>query len=171
MSDFVHGVQLSVWDAETCGRVHEATPAALTLAALSRATLVHDLGFLESGLQSSYEATAFCDELVGYVRSFAAGVPVDEVTLALDEIDAVGPGGSYLGRRFTRAHARDYWQASLLDQWAFGHWQGAGATDLTARLRDRVAGLRAAPPPFALPDAAEAVLERELARAAAERRG
>jgi trimethylamine--corrinoid protein Co-methyltransferase len=143
----------------------------LTLGALSRATLVHDLGFLESGLQSAYEATVFCDELVGYVRSFAAGVTVDEVALALEEIEAVGPGGSYLARRHTRTHARDYWQASLLDQWAHGHWQADGAQDLDQRLRARVAELRAAERPFTLSDEADGALHRALATAAAARTG
>jgi trimethylamine--corrinoid protein Co-methyltransferase len=145
------------------------TALTLVLGALSRATLVHDLGFLESGLQSSYEAIVFSDELVGYVRSFAAGVQVDEVTLALAEIEAVGPGGSYLSRRYTRRHARDYWQASLLDQWTHGHWEADGRRDLDERLRARVAELRATEPPFALSDDADRVIERALADAAAER--
>jgi trimethylamine--corrinoid protein Co-methyltransferase len=145
------------------------TALTLVLGALSRATLVHDLGFLESGLQSSYEAIVFSDELVGYVRSFAAGVQVDEVTLALAEIEAVGPGGSYLSRRFTRQHARDYWQASLLDQWTHGHWEADGRRDLDERLRARVAELRASDSPFALSDDADRVIEQALAAAAAER--
>jgi trimethylamine---corrinoid protein Co-methyltransferase len=148
-----------------------AAETALTLAlgALSRATLVHDLGFLESGLQSAYEAIVFCDELVGYVRSFTAGVPVDEVTLALEEIDAVGPGGSHLARKHTRAHVRDYWSASLLDQWAHGHWEADGGKDLVARLRAKVAELRAAEAPFTLSQDAERVIEQALAAAEADR--
>ncbi len=148
-----------------------AAETALTLAlgALSRATLVHDLGFLECGLQSSYEAVVFTDELVDYVEAFARGVPVDEVTLALEEIEAVGPRGSHLARRYTRQHVRDYRTASLLDQWPHDHWRADGALDLVARLRDRVAQLRAVEPAFTLSEEAEATIEACLAATAAAR--
>lgn len=148
-----------------------AVETALTLAlgALSRATLVHDLGFLESGLQSSYEAIVLTDELVDYMKSYLAGVTVDDVTLALEEIEAVGPGGSHLGRRYTRQHVRDYRQAVLLDQWSYDHWHKDGARVLNERLRGKVAELRAAEPPFILGDEAEATIERALAQTATAR--
>ncbi len=81
-----------------------AAEAAITtvLGALSRATLLHDVGYLESGLQSSYETIVLGDELVGYARALLAEVAVDAEALALDEIAAVGPGGSHLGRAYTR---------------------------------------------------------------------
>ncbi len=54
--------------------------AALSMAygSLSRATLLHDVGYLESGLQSSYESIVLGDELVGYARQFMREVPVDD---------------------------------------------------------------------------------------------
>jgi trimethylamine--corrinoid protein Co-methyltransferase len=145
------------------------TAITLALGRLSRATLVHDLGFLECGLQSSYEAVVFTDELVDYLEAFAAGVPVDEVTLALEEIDAVGPRGSHLGRRYTRQHVHDYRTASLLDQRPHDRWSADGALDLVARLKDRVAELRAAAPSFSLSDEAEATIEAALSATAAAR--
>jgi trimethylamine--corrinoid protein Co-methyltransferase len=145
------------------------TAMTLALGALSRATLVHDLGFLESGLQSSYEAIVLTDELVDYMESYLAGVTVDDVTLALEEIEAVGPGGSHLGRRYTRQHVRDYRQASLLDQWSYDHWYKDGARELIDRLRGKVAELRAAEPPFVLGDEADATIERALAQTATAR--
>ena len=143
--------------------------ATLVLGALSRATLIHDLGYLESGLQSSYEAIVFCAELVDYARSFEAGVPVGDETLALAEIAEVGPGGSHLGRSFTRRHHRDYWQPSLLDQWGFSRWEAHGATTLGQRLRERLADLRAQTRPFELSAEIGNGLEKLLADTAASR--
>ena len=40
------------------------------LGELCRATLLHDVGYLESGLQSSYEPLVLGDELAGYARAF-----------------------------------------------------------------------------------------------------
>ena len=80
------------------------------LGALSRATLLHDVGYLESGLQSSYDTIVLGDELVGYARALLVEVGVDDEALALNEIDAVGPGGSHLGRGYTRQHHRETWR-------------------------------------------------------------
>ena len=68
------------------------------LGELCRATLLHDVGYLESGLQSSYEALVLGDELAGYARAFGEGLPVDDDSLALDEIMLAGPGGNHLFR-------------------------------------------------------------------------
>ena len=88
------------WSAET----------ALTaiVGGLSRGTLLHDVGYLESGLQTSFEAIVLGDELVGFVKSLLGEVSTDEQALAVDEIIAVGPGGNHLGRAYTRRHYRQF---------------------------------------------------------------
>src|SRR5690606_30048385 len=63
------------------------------MGALSRATLLHDVGYLESGLQSALEGLALGDELVRYARAFLEELRVDDETLALAEVEAAGPGG------------------------------------------------------------------------------
>ncbi len=73
------------------------------LGELCRATLLHDVGYLESGLQSSYESLVLGDELAGYARAFGGELPVDDEALALDEIMRAGPGGNHLARPLTRA--------------------------------------------------------------------
>ena len=76
------------------------------LGGLSRATLLHDVGYLESGMQGSYESLLFGNEMVGYARALMRPVPVDEQALALDEIAAAGPGGNHLASNYTRRHYR-----------------------------------------------------------------
>ena len=98
------------------------------LGALSRATLLHDVGYLESGLQSSYDTIVLGDELVGYARALLVEVGVDDEALALNEIDAVGPGGSHLGRGYTRRHHRETWAPRLFDRATHDRWAAAGAT-------------------------------------------
>ena len=107
---------------------------------LSRATLLHDVGYLESGLQSSYESIVLGDELVGYARQFMREVPVDDYSLALDEIKAAGPGGNHLGTKYTRRHHREFWTPALLDHAVHDRWAAEGATTLGARVRERLAG-------------------------------
>jgi trimethylamine--corrinoid protein Co-methyltransferase len=113
------------------------------LGALSRATLLADVGYMESGLQTSCEAMVLGDEIVGYARSLLREVPVDEEALAVDEIIAVGPGGNHLTRPYTRLHHRGFWRPGLLDQTVHGRWQAAGSLTLAERVRSRTRALLA----------------------------
>ncbi len=126
--------------------------AALSMAygSLSRATLLHDVGYLESGLQSSYESIVLGDELVGYARQFMREIPVDDYALAMNEIKAAGPGGNHLATRYTRRHHREFWTPALLDHAVHDRWAADGATTLKERVRTRLAGLLAEDRAFAL---------------------
>jgi trimethylamine--corrinoid protein Co-methyltransferase len=123
------------------------------LGALSRATLQHDVGYLESGLQSALEGLVLGDEVVGYTRALLEDLPVDDETLALVEVEAVGPGGNHLGTKMTRKHFRGFWRASLIDQSPHERWAAAGGTTLLQRVRARLAQIQAAGPAFTLDDA------------------
>jgi trimethylamine--corrinoid protein Co-methyltransferase len=139
------------------------------LGALSRATLLHDVGYLETGLQSSYETIVIGDEIIGYARAFMKPVATDDESLALEEITAVGPGGNHLARRYTREHYRSFWQTGLCDQRIYDRWLEDGAKTMRQRAKERVAELRSEPRSFALADGQLARIE-ELLRAVAEAR-
>ena len=150
-----------------------AAESALTtvLGGLSRATLLHDVGYLESGLQSSYESILLGDHLIGYARAFMDALPVDDEALALAEIDAVGPGGSHLARPYTRKHFREIWQSDLFDTTPHDRWQAEGASTLLDRLRARVAELRSGPRAFTLDGETTAGLDGILLDVEAHRPG
>jgi trimethylamine--corrinoid protein Co-methyltransferase len=141
--------------------------AALSMAygSLSRATLLHDVGYLESGLQSTYESIVLGDELVGYARQFMREVPVDDYALALDEIRAAGPGGNFLGTKYTRRHHREFWMPALLDHNVHDRWAAEGASTLGERVRARVADLLAAERLFRLSADQDARLDALLKEA------
>ena len=147
--------------------------AALTaiLGELSRATLLHDVGYLECGLQGSYESVVFGDHLLGWAKAFMAPLPVDDESLALDEIQAVGPGGNHLARPYTRRHFRRIWQSDLFDTTRHDAWEAEGSKTLLDRLQARVAGLRSEPRAFELPEGAKSGLDRILADVEAHRPG
>jgi len=67
----------------------------LLLETLCGAQMVHDVGYLESGRLNSVEQIVICDELISYVKRFMTGLAINEETLALDVIDAVGPHGDF----------------------------------------------------------------------------
>ena len=72
------------------------------MAKLSGANLIHDVGYMESGLTTSYEMIVLTDELVGMADNLIKGIEVNEKTLLVDEFHKVGPGGSYLKSKTTR---------------------------------------------------------------------
>jgi trimethylamine--corrinoid protein Co-methyltransferase len=95
-------------------------------------------------------------------------VPVDDYSLALDEIKAAGPGGNHLGTRYTRRHHREFWTPALLDHAVHDRWVAEGATTLGSRVRERLAGIRAAGRPFSLTEEQDARLDALLAEALAD---
>jgi len=122
------------------------------LGALSRATLLHDVGYLESGLQSALEGMVLGDEIASYARALLAELPCGGDDYAFGEVAAVGPGGDHLGRRLTRERHRLFWQPDLIDQASHERWSAAGGRTLLERVRERVAELQATEPAFALDD-------------------
>jgi len=139
------------------------------LGALSGATLLHDVGYFESGLQSSLDSIVLAAELIGWARGFTRKLALDDWALALDEIALVGPGGNHLARSFTRKHYGDVWRSTLLDQVAHDRWHSSGAQTLKQRLRERTSTLTEEPRAFQIEPAACDQLAILLAGAGRER--
>ena len=108
------------------------------MAKFSGANLIHDVGYMESGLTCSYEMIVLADELIAMMDNLVKGVEVNDETMMLDELDAVGPGGHFMDTERTLARFRDFWYPSLLDRSIRPQWLDAGATTLGQRLNDRV---------------------------------
>jgi trimethylamine--corrinoid protein Co-methyltransferase len=146
-----------------------AAEAALTMLgdALAGGHLIHDSGYLESGLTGSLVQLAICDEIAAWIRASMAPVVIDEETLALDLIDSLGPDGSFLETQHTIDHYRDRWYPSLIDRRSHSAWLARGGANLgegAAAQVDRVLATHQAPP---LPEAAEQAISAILQRAAA----
>jgi len=115
----------------------EATLSVI-MAKLSGANLIHDVGYMESGLTTSFEMIVLTDELVAMTDNLIKGIEVSDDTLLLDELDQVGPGGHFLDTKETLERFRDFWYPSLLDRKRRPQWLEAGATTLGQRLTARV---------------------------------
>jgi trimethylamine---corrinoid protein Co-methyltransferase len=144
-----------------------AAEAAFTLLteALCGSNLVHDVGYLDSGLTYSLEQLAICDELINWVRRFMEGVPVDDESLALDLIDELGPDGSYMGDPHTVRHYRKDWYPEMLDRQNRDGWLAEGATTLRDRARERVQTILSEHAPEPLPADVVASLDAVIRRA------
>jgi trimethylamine--corrinoid protein Co-methyltransferase len=147
-----------------------AAEAALTMMAetLGGANLIHDLGYLESGLTGSLAQLVICDEIVGWIGHFMAPVEVNDETLALDLIDEIGPDGQFLDTEHTLAHFQEHWYPTVFDRHNYDRWQAAGGKSLAERAAERVNKILAEHQPEPLPQgiaqAVRAIVERAEAQ-------
>ena len=105
---------------------------------LSGCTLLHDVGYLESGMTASCESIVFGSEVVEHARRLLQTVEVSQETLAVETINRVGPGGTFLPERHTVRHLRDFWYSSLLDRRRYSQWCDSGRQTMFDRLKARV---------------------------------
>lgn len=155
-------------DAKTVDQ-QAAAEAALTLLAdaLAGGHLVHDAGYLESGLTGSLAQLALCDEIIAWIRAATAPVELSDASLALDVVDAVGPDGSFLETDHTLAHYRERWYPTLFERGSRAQWEARGSLALGDRAAARVASLLASHVPEPLHPAANGAITEILARATA----
>jgi len=107
------------------------------MAKISGANLIHDVGYMESGLTCSFEMIVLTDELIALTDNLMKGIEINADTLMLDEIHEVGPGGHFLNTQQTMDHFKDFWYPNLLDRSIRPTWLESGATTLGERLTDR----------------------------------
>jgi len=146
-----------------------AIDAALTIAveAISGGHLIHDLGYLESGLTFSLAQLAICDEIVAWLKPFLKPIEINDETLALDLIDQLGPDGSFLNTAHTRKHYRERWYPNLIERFNFSQWEKKGGQTLAQRAADKVESILATHRPAPLSEdkvkAIHALVERTAA--------
>ena len=157
-------------DAKTVDEQSAAEAGMTMLAdALAGGHLIHDCGYLESGLTGSLVQLAICDELASWINALVRPVDVSDEALALDLAEAHGVDGSYLETDHTFTHDRERWYPTLIDRRGYEAWHTGGATALAQRAAGRVEELLASHAPTPLdPDvegAARAVVDRVQAAA------
>jgi len=144
--------------------------AALTLmaAALAGGNIVHDLGYLESGLCYSLAQLVVCDEILGWLEHFIRGVDVSDESLAVDLIHEVGPDGQYFDTKHTLAHYLERWYPRLISRDTHENWLANGGKTLEQRAAERVEEILAEhqpdPSPQDVAKAVHAIVERAEAQ-------
>jgi trimethylamine--corrinoid protein Co-methyltransferase len=139
----------------------------MLLNALAGGNLIHDVGYLESGLTASYDMIVSMDEVAGLIKRFMGGLVVTEETLALDVIDRVGPGGHFLEEEHTYRHFRENWYPSLFDRHPRDDWESRGSLTLGDRAKARVREIFETHQPPPLDEAILAKLETIIDQAEA----
>ena len=110
----------------------------------------HAAGWMEGGLQASFEKMVLDADLLDMVASFLEPFRVDEAELALDAMREVGPGGHYFGAEHTQSRYKTAFFAPMVSDWRnYEAWSAAGsptAGDHLHRLYKEKLALYEAPP-------------------------
>ncbi|MBM4423773.1 MAG: trimethylamine methyltransferase [Chloroflexi bacterium] len=138
----------------------------IAIAGLSGANLIHDVGYLESGLHGSYDMLVMSNEIIGMVKRILRGVTVDADHLAVEAIERVGPGGHFLTDDHTLQHFRsEFWMPELLDRSNWDVWEANGSKTLRERVHERVLDLIENYQPEPIPAEIDSRLKLIIARA------
>lgn len=109
------------------------------MTALAGANLVHDVGYIGSGLTCSYDMLVMGDEIIAMVKRIMKGIEVTPDTLALDVINAVGPGGNFLLQQHTRDYfKKEHWVPELIDRNNHDKWVQLGSKTMGQRVNEKV---------------------------------
>jgi trimethylamine--corrinoid protein Co-methyltransferase len=74
------------------------------------------VGLLHGSRIWSYAQMLMDCEIYSIIHKMMQGIVVDEDTIALDAIHAVGPGGNFLSQKHTRQHMRDIFLPQFMDR-------------------------------------------------------
>jgi trimethylamine--corrinoid protein Co-methyltransferase len=127
--------------------------AVLTLfaATINGGNLIHDVGYMESGLTGSLELVVICDEIISWLQACMQGLEINEETLALDVIHEHALSGDFLGAKHTVRHVREGWQPRLVDRQNYDQWVQKGATSMGDRARAKIDEILGPEPERVLP--------------------
>lgn len=113
-------------DAREAGTWQSGSEVALDayMASLSGAEFVTGMGLSHTYTRLYPEALLLDDDIYQKARHYLMTTEVSPETLALDTVDAVGPGGNYLAQKHTRKYMRDSMKRGVAHQpGTDGHYQ------------------------------------------------
>lgn len=139
--------------------------ATTLLAAMGGSNFVHHAaGMLESMLTVAYEQYVIDDEIIGMCGKVLKGIDVDPEHLALEVIDAVGPGGNFMLADHTVEHIRSeyYLGNRISDQAHHEQWDKEGALDARDRGRQIAKKILAEAPVSYITHELDAVIRKKF---------
>ncbi len=127
--------------------------------------IYHAAGWMEGGLQASYEKLVLDVELLQQMMEFLRPIDLSEDQLAFDAMTRVPTGGHFFGDPHTLERYQNAFYPPILSDWQnHGAWTDAGSLNATQRATAvwQQALTDYEPPPF--PDHRRAALDEYVAR-------
>ena len=92
---------------------------------------------IESGVTFDCAQFVMDNEIARMIKTVVGGIRVDDESLAVDDIHAVGPFGDFLSLDSTYKHMRDLSQPEILDRRTREDWEARGSMDLYTQAREK----------------------------------
>jgi len=109
--------------------------SSLLVAALAGTNLIHDVGYLNSGLTGSLESILLGADQIRWVKRFVNGFDISDDTLAAEILSEIGPAGEFLSHEHTFNNLKSLWQPYAIDHQDYDTWHAEGAKDYAHRAR------------------------------------
>ena len=147
--DYFDHIGVPSWFGAGCSDAHtvDARAAAeagmgLQTAVMSGTSFIHNLGYLSAGRTGSLEMLVLCDELAGMAKSFAAGIEINQDTLAVEVTRRAYQDHSFIMDEHTLRYVRTaMWQPTLSRRISLDEWRNAGANEMQKRVREKLMDL------------------------------
>ncbi|MBK7453167.1 MAG: trimethylamine methyltransferase family protein [Anaerolineales bacterium] len=117
MGSFATGAKEPNWQAGLEGSL------STFMASVVMSDMLLGCGFLHGSRIWSFAEMLMDCEIFSIVHKMMEGIVVNEETLALDTIAAVGPGSHYLGQKHTRKHMRELFMPKFMDRRPYSEWE------------------------------------------------
>ncbi len=114
--------------------------------------VIYGLGMLEMGVTLDFGQLVLDNEFAGMIKHVLNGIPVNDETLALDVIHAVGPFKDFLGNKHTLKHMNSQSQPKLIDRRRLSNWDELGKTVVYQRACEKAREILETHQPDPLPD-------------------
>ena len=114
--------------------------------------MIHDMGYMESGLMGSLELVVIQDEIVSWIKACSTkGLEFNEENLALDLVHKHALSGDFMGTEHTVRRVREGWLPRLVDRNNYEQWKAKGGTSMRERARAVIDEILDEEPRYALP--------------------
>ena len=96
--------------------------------------MIYGLGMLAQGITFDYAQLVISNEIARMIKEVVAGIKVDQDTLALEVIHAVGAAGEFISNEHTYSNFRELASKNkLIFRGTRDTWEKEGSKDLTER--------------------------------------
>jgi trimethylamine--corrinoid protein Co-methyltransferase len=93
------------------------------MASIVMSDMLLGVGFLHGSRIWSYSEMLMDCEIYSIIQKTMEGILVNDETLALDVIAAVGPSGNFLTQKHTRQHMHDLFLPEFMDRRPYNEWE------------------------------------------------
>ncbi len=104
-----------------------------TQVTLARPSIVYGIGSIENGLTFDHAKVVMDCELIRHLEIAVDGITVDQYHLAAEQIESIGPGGTYLLEKQTYDNMRKQSDVKLFDRKSRDNWEKDGSPQVVEK--------------------------------------